>query len=103
MTSSFRIAAAAALALLLAACVAGSGESAHAASGGLLSEFLLGIWHGVIAPVTLLVEILNRLFPRLLPWRAHLYEVRAAGAPYDLGFWLGLAGWPAIGWRRWSR
>ena len=83
-------------ALALSACVAGSGESAHAASGGMLSQFLLGLWHGVIGPVTLIIEIVNRFFPHLLPWRAHLYETKVTSVAYDLGFYLGLAGGPSF-------
>lgn len=84
------------VALSLSACVAASGESAQAASGGMLSQFLLGLWHGIIGPVTLVIEIINRAFPHALPWRAHLYETKAAGAAYDLGFYLGLAGGPTF-------
>lgn len=100
---AFKAAALLAVALALSACVAGSGESAHAASGGMLSQFLLGLWHGIIGPLTLIGEVINRVFPHVLPWRAHLYETRAAGVAYDVGFYLGLAGGPsfALG-RRWS-
>jgi hypothetical protein len=94
----------AAIALLaLSACVAGSAESQHAASGGLLSQLLLGFWHGVIAPVTLIVEIVNRLAPRALPWRLHLYEARDTGVAYDVGFYLGLVGSPVVVGGRLSR
>jgi hypothetical protein len=62
----------------------------------MLSQFLLGLWHGIIGPVTLVVEIINRAFPHALPWRAHLYETKAAGAAYDIGFYLGLAGGPTF-------
>ncbi len=94
----------AAVALLaLSACVAGSAESQHAASGGLLSQLLLGFWHGVIAPVTLIVEIVNRLAPHALPWRLHLYEARDTGVAYDVGFYLGLVGSLIVIGGRWSR
>jgi hypothetical protein len=98
-----RIAGAAVVVLALSACVAGSGESAHAASGGVLSQLLLGFWHGVIAPVTLIGEIINRFAPNALPWRVHLYETKAVGVAYDLGFYLGLAGGPTVIGSRWSR
>lgn len=87
----------------LGACVAGSGESAHAASGGFLSQLLLGFWHGVIAPFTLIGEIINHFAPNALPWRLHLYETRAAGLAYDVGFYVGLAGGPSLVWTRWPR
>ena len=87
----------------LAACAAGSADSAHAASSGLLGEFVLGLWHGFISPITLLVEIINALLPHVLPWHAHLYETKADSVAYDLGFYLGLGGGPVVVWRRWRR
>jgi hypothetical protein len=65
--------------------------------------FLLGLWHGVIGPITLIVEIVNAVLPHVLPWKAHLYETRAADAPYDVGFCLGFGGSPIIVMRRWGR
>jgi hypothetical protein len=88
--------------LALGACAAGSGDSAHAASGGMLSQFLLGLWHGIIGPFTLIGEVINRFLPNLLPWRVHLYETKAAGVAYDVGFYFGLAGGPSFAFgRRW--
>ena len=88
----------------LAACVAGSAESQHAASGGLLSQLLLGFWHGLIAPSMLIGEVINRLAPHLLPWSVRFYETKANGAAYDVGFYVGLVGSPLlIGSRRWRR
>ncbi len=89
--------------LALGACAAGSADSHHAAMGGDLPQFLLGLWHGVIAPITLIIEIINRLVPHALPWATHLYEKDGTGTAYDVGFYLGLAGGPPIvltGWRR---
>jgi hypothetical protein len=42
-----------------------------------------GLWHGIIAPVTLILSFFN---PDL-----HMYEVHNAGSEYDLGFLLGVA------------
>jgi len=86
--------------LFAAACAAGSSDSAHAASSGFIAQFVLGLWHGVISPITLIVEIINSLLPHIIPWHAHLYETKAAGAPYDLGFYLGLGGGPVVLWSR---
>jgi hypothetical protein len=87
----------------LAACAAGSAESAHAASGGDLSQFLLGIWHGLIAPVMLIVEVIDRLAPHVLPWTVRMYEAKGTGVAYDVGFYLGLAGSPVVVVSGWSR
>jgi len=99
---TLRLAAILAAALALAACAAGSADSTHAASGGMLSQALLGFWHGVIAPLTLIGELINRFLPHVLPWQVHMYETKATGAAYDLGFYLGLAGGPSFVFgRRW--
>ncbi|HEY2177923.1 MAG TPA: hypothetical protein VGH15_05015 [Caulobacteraceae bacterium] len=99
---SSRLLGALALALLLSACAAGGVESHQAAQGGILSQFLLGLWHGIISPITLLVEIGHKLFPGIIPWAIRLYETRDATVVYDVGFYLGLAGAPSMAFRRWS-
>jgi hypothetical protein len=89
--------------LALGACVAGSAEAQHAASGGPLSELLLGMWHGLIAPVMLIVEVINQFAPRLLPWTARFYQPHDSSAVYDIGFYVGLIGSPlliGVGWSR---
>jgi hypothetical protein len=91
------------LTLALGACVAGSAESQHAAAGGVLSQLLLGFWHGLIAPVMLIVEVINRFAPHLLPWTVSFYETHAAGVAYDVGFYFGLAGSPVLIGTGWSR
>jgi hypothetical protein len=96
-----RIAAGVLIVLVVSACIAGSGDSQHAAEQGWVFQFLLGLWHGIIAPFTLIGEVINALAPHLLPWRLHLYETHAAGAPYDVGFYFGLAGSPIVIGRRW--
>ena len=103
MKRSIKVASALVLVLALAACAAGSAESAHAASGGDLSQFLLGIWHGLIAPVMLIVEVINRLAPHALPWTVRMYEAKGTGVAYDVGFYLGLAGSPVVVVSGWSR
>jgi hypothetical protein len=89
--------------LALSACAAGSAESGHAADGGAIAVLALGFWHGMIAPVMLIVELVNKFAPHVLPWQVRVYETRAAGALYDLGFYLGLIGGPGILWGGWSR
>lgn len=79
----------------LGACAAGSPEARHMAEDGALAQFLLGVWHGVIAPVTLIVELVNHFAPHVLPWSLHFFE-KDSGVFYDLGFYLGLGGGPVI-------
>jgi len=92
----------AALLLCLGGCAAGSTDAHVAAAGGDLPQFVLGLWHGFIAPITLIVEIINRLAPHLLPWRANFFET-GAGAAYDLGFYLTLSGGPHFALYSWRR
>lgn len=42
-----------------------------------------GLWHGIIAPVTLVISFFNS--------NTRMYEVHNAGSEYDLGFLLGVA------------
>jgi hypothetical protein len=90
-----------ALALTLAACAAGSPDASQAAAGGPLAELVLGFWHGLIAPITLLIEVIRRYLPGVVPWPWRLYEGSGVGVPYDIGFYFGLAGGPSfLFWRR---
>ena len=100
MGNAVRIAGAVGLCLALGACVAGGVESQHAAAGGDVSQLVLGFWHGLISPVTLIVEIINRFAPHALPWQPHLYEQTGTGVGYDVGFYVGLAAGPSILWGR---
>src|SRR5919107_706415 len=42
-----------------------------------------GLWHGIIAPATLIVSFFNS--------DVRMYEVHNAGSEYDIGFLLGIA------------
>ena len=91
-----RITIALGLLLALVGCAAGGPESAQAVQGGLLSHFLLGFWHGLIAPVMLLAEFGHKLWPHTFPWMVRMYEVRQHFIAYDLGFLAGVGGGPVI-------
>ena len=41
-----------------------------------------GLWHGIIAPITLIISFFNS--------DVHMYEVHNAGSEYDLGFLIGV-------------
>lgn len=53
------------------------------------SGFLMGVWHGIVAPYTLVV----RWFIDI-----EMYAVSNTGFGYDLGFLLGLIAAIPIGW-----
>lgn len=50
---------------------------------GRVAGILMGIWHGVISPITLVVSFFNQ--------NVQMYEVHNDGSPYNLGFLLGVA------------
>jgi hypothetical protein len=83
--------------------MAGSAEAQHAVQGGALPQIVLGFWHGIIAPFTLIGAVINQLAPTLLPWRFQFFETSGAGLLYDIGFYFGIAIGPPIlatGWLR---
>jgi len=55
----------------------------QADSRGHVAGILLGIWHGIISPVTLVMSFVNM--------GVQMYEVHNDGSPYNLGFLLGVA------------
>jgi hypothetical protein len=48
-----------------------------------ISGILLGIWHGVISPITLVLSFINP--------NTQMYEVHNDGSPYNFGFLFGIA------------
>ena len=70
------------LAVVLAACAAGTNpEVGQAADGEAVAGFLLGLWHGIIAPFTFVVSLFTD--------NVNIYEVHNSGNWYDFGFVLG--------------
>lgn len=63
------------VALLLAGCIPGDGSYEDKPAG-----FLSGIWHGWIAPVTLIISIFNH--------NIRIYEVVNTGWGYDFGYYI---------------
>ena len=51
--------------------------------------FWLGVWHGVISPVTLVASFVTRQ-------NVQIYEVHNEGSLYNLGFFLGILIMPAV-------
>jgi len=66
--------------LLLSGCAA---EASPAATGG-SAGFWLGLWHGLILPVTFVVSLFND--------SVAVYEIPNKGHLYDLGFVFGAGG-----------
>jgi hypothetical protein len=64
--------------LLLAGCVPGDGSHSAADPAG----FFWGIWHGWIAPVSLVWGFFNE--------RIRLYEVYNTGWWYDFGYYMAI-------------
>jgi hypothetical protein len=68
---------------LLFGCAAGANQLASTASHqGRVAGFWLGLWHGVIAPVTLVISLFSRT--------VQMYEVHNNGGWYNFGFLLGM-------------
>ena len=68
-----------ALVLLLAACAPAANSFAETATR---AGFWLGLWHGVICPITFLISLFND--------HVGVYEVRNDGHWYDFGFVFGI-------------
>lgn len=71
-------------AVALAACTAGVNPDVGtpAPETGDVAGFWLGLWHGVIAPVTFVISLFTD--------GINIYEVHNSGNWYDAGFMLGL-------------
>lgn len=67
--------------LLLGACAAGGNEVAGTATGQ--PGFWLGLWHGMISPITFLVSLFSN--------DVGIYEVGNSGGWYDFGFMFGVS------------
>jgi hypothetical protein len=69
-------------AFVLTACAAGPNpEAGNAAADGTVAGFWLGLWHGVIAPVTFIISLFND--------NVNIYEVHNSGNWYNFGFFVG--------------
>ena len=64
---------------------------------------MLGFWHGLIAPITLIGEVINKLSPNTLPWTFRFYETTNTEVLYDIGFFVGVIAGPSFIWTGASR
>lgn len=72
--------------VILAGCTfAGTHSTFTAGTPG----FLMGVWHGTVAPYTLIVRFFIDI---------KMYAIPNSGFTYDLGFLLGLVGSIPLGW-----
>jgi hypothetical protein len=82
--------------LALTSCAAGpNAQRSVVDSAGHIAGFWLGLWHGIIAPITFVISLFTE--------RVNLYEIHNNGNWYNLGFVLGagiLFGGGAAGKRR---
>lgn len=79
------------LAGLLAGCTAGDPRFSEADPAG----FFMGVWHGLISCITLIVGIFAD--------SVHVYEVDNSGGWYDFGFLIGVSGLGGGGTSGWHR
>ncbi len=64
----------------LAACAAGT--EIFDQEAGRKANFLHGLWHGVIAPISFFISLFNKT--------VSIYEINNIGWAYDLGFLIGI-------------
>ena len=70
--------------LFLVSCAAGPNPVVNAtAADGSLAGFWLGLWHGIISPITFIISLFSD--------KVHFYEVYNNGNWYNFGFALGAA------------
>ena len=66
-------------AILLSGCMPGNDQYVQRPAG-----FFWGVWHGWIAPISLIVQLFNSA--------VRVYETNNAGWWYDFGFYIAIAG-----------
>ncbi len=70
--------------VMLAGCAAGPNPVVHTAgTDGSIAGFWLGLWHGLISPITFIVSLFSD--------NVHFYEVYNNGGWYNFGFLLGVS------------
>jgi hypothetical protein len=70
------------LIFVLSSCVAGPNELEKKPNNeGKIAGFFMGLWHGLIAPITFIISIFTKT--------VRFYEVHNSGFWYNFGFVLG--------------
>ena len=71
-----------AVVLLLASCAPGPNSLEKTPNGdGRVAGFWLGLWQGLIAPITFIISIFTK--------NVRIYEIHNSGTWYNLGFVMG--------------
>ena len=71
------------LLVIIAGCAPGPNPAVNTPNEqGRVATVWLGLWHGIIAPVTLIISIYDKT--------VHMYDVHNDGAWYNFGFLLGV-------------
>src|SRR5687768_494830 len=81
----FMVALLALAALTLVGCAAGSNPLIGSAGKVGTAGFWLGLWHGMICPIALVISFFNS--------NVSIYEVHNSGGWYNTGFVLGAGAW----------
>jgi hypothetical protein len=69
-------------AFVLAACAAGpNGQEGTVASDGEVAGFVMGLWHGIISPITFVISLFKE--------SVNFYEIHNNGNWYNFGFVVG--------------
>ena len=69
------------LVLTITSCAPGPNVQEGVVQGGEIAGFWLGLWHGVIAPITFVISLFSDT--------VNVYEIHNNGNWYNLGFVLG--------------
>lgn len=75
------VVAAGVLLMTLASCAPGPNVQEGVAQSGEIAGFWLGLWHGIIAPVTFVISLFSD--------NVNVYEIHNNGNWYNFGFVLG--------------
>jgi hypothetical protein len=78
-----------ALLIALAGCTPGPNPLAGSFPGRGEAGFWMGLWHGMICPIVLVVSFFHRSMT--------IYEVNNSGVLYNAGFVLGAGAWGILG------
>ncbi len=72
------------VAVMLAGCAPGANDQVNTPdTSGQVAGFWLGVWHGIISPVTFIISLFNH--------HMTIYEVHNNGGWYNFGFLVGLS------------